>query len=103
MIFRSCPAKGPKGCGGCSGRTVVTDRLGNDFPLLCHHKQYSQLLNMVPLYLGDKQSDLRGMSHVVLRFTTEDPVRCAKVFRLWQQGISFDGKRTGGLYYRELK
>lgn len=44
MIFRSCPAKGPKGCGGCSGRTVVTDRLGNDFPLLCHHKQYSQLL-----------------------------------------------------------
>lgn len=103
MIFRSCPAKGPKGCGGCSGRTVVTDRLGNDFPLLCHHKQYSQLLNMVPLYLGDKQSDLRGMSHAVLRFTTEDPARCAKVFRLWQQGTSFDGKRTGGLYYRELK
>ncbi len=103
MIFRSCPAKGPKGCGSCEGRAAVTDRLGNDFPLLCHQKQYSQLLNMVPLYLGDKQGDLRGLSHVVLRFTIEDPARCARVFRLWNEGAAFDGKRTGGLCYRELK
>lgn len=103
MTFRVCPAQGEKGCGSCSSRSALTDRLGRSFPVLCREKKYSQLLNSVPLYLGDRQQNLVGFRHVTLRFTIEDAKRCAHVMRLWREGAAFEGERTKGLYYRELK
>lgn len=103
MTFRVCPAQGKTGCGGCPGRSALTDRMGKSFPVLCRRKKYSQLLNTVPLYLGDRQQELVGFRHVTLRFTVEDAERCAQVMRLWRDGAAFDGERTKGLYYRELK
>ena len=103
MTFRACPAQGAKGCGGCSGQAALTDRLGKDFPVLCHRRRYSQLLNTVPLYLGDKQDALEGYSHVTLRFTIESPERCARVVQLWREGAPFREERTNGLCFRELK
>ena len=103
MTFRACPAQGPGGCGGCQGRAVLRDRLGKEFPVLCHGKQYSQLLNSVPLYLGDRQEALRGLDHVTLRFTTEDRGRCARVMELWLEGAPLREERTNGLYFRDLK
>ena len=55
MKFRNCPAKGEKGCGACSGRSVLTDRMNKKFTVICRRKQYSELLNCVPLYLGDRE------------------------------------------------
>ena len=103
MTFRACPAQGPGGCGGCQGRAVLRDRLGKEFPVLCRGKQYSQLLNSVPLYLGDRQEALRGLDHVTLRFTTEDRGRCARVMELWLEGAPLREERTNGLYFRDLK
>ena len=73
MTFRACPVQGPKGCGRCTGQAALTDRLGKSFPVVCRGRQYSQLLNTVPLYLGDKRQLLEGFSHATLRFTIEDP------------------------------
>lgn len=103
MTFRLCPARGEKGCGGCSGRAALTDRLGKEFPVVCRERKYSQLLNTVPLYLGDKQGELEGFSHVTLRFTIEDAGRCARVMQLWQEGAVWREERTKGLYFREVK
>lgn len=103
MTFRACPIQGDKGCGGCRGEGILTDRLGKEFPVLCHRRRYSQLLNTVPLYLGDKQDVLIGFSHVTLRFTTESRGRCERVVQLWREGAPLREERTNGLYFRELK
>ncbi len=103
MTFRACPIQGDKGCGGCRGEGILTDRLGKKFPVLCHRRRYSQLLNTVPLYLGDKQDVLIGFSHVTLRFTTESRGRCERVVQLWREGAPLREERTNGLYFRELK
>ncbi len=103
MTFRACPVQGPKGCGRCTGQATLTDRLGKSFPVVCRGRQYSQLLNTVPLYLGDKQQLLEGFSHATLRFTIEDPARCIRVMQLWREGAPFREERTNGLYLRELK
>ena len=103
MTFRACPIQGDKGCGGCRGEGILTDRLGKEFPVLCHRRRYSQLLNTVPLYLGDKQDVLIGFSHVTLRFTTESGGRCERVVQLWREGAPLREERTNGLYFRELK
>lgn len=103
MTFRACPVQGEKGCGGCPGHSGLTDRMGKSFPVLCRGRKYSQLLNTVPLYLGDRQRNLVGFHHVTLRFTVEDAQRCAQIMKLWREGAAFDRERTRGLYYRELK
>ena len=95
MTFRNCPARSADRCGGCGGQ---------DFPVLCRGRQYAQLLNPIPLWLGDRQDALRGLSFVVLRFTTESPEDCARLTRMFLDGEPyFEGQqRTGGLYFREL-
>lgn len=103
MTFRACPLQGERGCGRCQGRGVLTDRLGKEFPVICRGREYSQLLNTVPLYLGDKQGALEGFSHVTLRFTVETPGRCARVMELWKDGMAFREERTNGLFFRELQ
>lgn len=103
MTFRACPAQGERGCGRCPGQAILTDRLGKEFTVVCHRKRYSQLLNAVPLYLGDKKGSLEGYRHATLRFTVESPSRCARVVQLWQEGAPLREERTNGLYYRELK
>lgn len=102
MTFRNCPARTAKGCGDCNGTTYITDRRGDRFPLLCRQKAYTQLLNPVPLYLGDKQSTLHGLSFAMLYFTVESPAAVEELLGLWQSGAAYPGRRTGGLYYREL-
>ncbi len=103
MTFRVCPAQGPGGCGRCRGESFLTDRLGKRFPVVCRGRRYSQLLNTVPLYLGDKQGALEGFCHVTLRFTTESRGRCQRVMQLWREGAALHEERTNGLYFRELK
>jgi len=103
MSFRACPVQGERGCGRCSGRAVLTDRMGKEFPVVCRDRVYGQLLNTLPLYLGDKRGELVGFSHVTLRFTVESRERCERVMRLWLEGAPFRDERTKGLYFRELK
>jgi len=101
MYTRSCPIRGPKGCGSCTGRGVLTDRMGNRFTVDCVDRRHSRLLNMVPLSLSDRMSDLRGLDFATLYFTHETAEECLQVVQAFRNGVGTSGKRTGGLYYRE--
>ena len=100
MRFRACPAQGNKGCGECKGLTLIKDRLGIDFYILCSGRKYSSLLNSVPLYIGDKPHE--NADFVTLYFTFEKQEKCRKIFEYFYNKKSPAMKKTGGLYYREL-
>jgi len=101
MKLRSCPAKGEKGCGSCNGQNLLTDRMGEKFPMVCREKQYTELLNCVPLYLGDK-SVPRADFHL-LYFTIENSLECSRIIKMYKENAAPDFRRTGGLYFRELQ
>jgi len=101
MYTRSCPIRGPKGCGSCPGKGTLTDRMGNRFTVDCVDRRHSRLLNMVPLSLSDRMKDLRGLDFVTLYFTHESAEDCARVVQAFRSGVGTGSKRTSGLYYRE--
>ncbi|MBQ9825688.1 MAG: U32 family peptidase [Firmicutes bacterium] len=100
MKFRACPARGKDGCGNCKGVNVLTDRKGERFTVICRDKQYSELLNCVPLYAADR--NLPDLSFKMLYFTTETAEECAEITRLAEEKAPLPGRRTAGLYFREL-
>ena len=100
MQFRACPARGEKGCGFCTGRPELVDRKGVVFPMVCHDRRYTTLLNSVPLYLGDKA--LPPFDFVTLYFTTEDREICRRVYEGFRRGDAPWFDRTSGLAYRTL-
>ncbi len=100
MLMRACPQKSENGCEKCNGKTELTDRKGITFPVICHNKVYSVLYNSVPLYLGDK--NLSYLSFATFYFTKETKEECENIFKAYLQGKTIEGKKTNGLFYREL-
>lgn len=100
MRFRACPAQSKDGCRDCKGFTVVKDRLGIDFYIICSQKKYSSLLNSVPVYIGDKPHGKADF--VTLYFTAEKQNRCRTILDAFCKEEGLNTKKTGGLYYREL-
>ena len=100
MHMRSCPLRSDKGCGICRGGGELRDRKGVSFQVLCRGREYSVLLNSVPLYIGDE--NLQAFDYVLLSFTYEDRKRCEEIFRMFSEGKKADFSRTRGLYFREL-
>lgn len=100
MRFRTCPAQSKNGCADCKGITKITDRTETDFYIVCSAKKYSSLLNSVPLYVGDKI--VKNVDFTTLYFTVEKQDICKKILSSYVQKSSISGKKTGGLYYREL-
>lgn len=100
MLMRACPQKSEDGCLNCNGKTVLTDRKGIDFPLLCHTKKYTVLHNSIPLYIGDKS--LSNLDFVTFYFTVESKKECEKIYNSYLNGKTVEGKKTNGLYNREL-
>ncbi len=100
MLFRNCPQKSIDGCLKCNGKSTLTDRKGIEFHLMCQNKKYSVLHNSVPLYIGDK--GLSGIDFVTLYFTIESKEECKKIYQAYSSGKAPEGKKTNGLYNREL-
>jgi len=100
MLMRACPQRGANGCGNCNGSTHLTDRLGIKFPLICKNKEFTVLYNSVPLYIGDK--DLSGFDFCTLYFTTESRQECLDIFNAFRSNTTINGKKTNGLWNREL-
>ena len=100
MLLRNCPQRSENGCLNCKGKSALTDRKGIEFPLLCHNKKYSVLHNSVPLYIGDK--NLTNLDFVTFYFTIEDRKDCEKIYQAYLSGKIIEGKKTNGLYNREL-
>lgn len=100
MRMRCCPVQGERGCGACSGRSELTDRMGKKFPTLCDRKRYTTLLNAVPLNLSDEQ--FPGVDFVTLYFTIETAAECRRITQDFAAHSAPEGDRTRGLYYRTL-
>ena len=102
MVFRVCPIRAKLGCKACGGQSALTDRTGRRFEVICHQKQYQEMLNCVPLWLMDKQPDFRRLEHGVLWFTNESQTHCARVLEAFAQHQKPQRDFTRGLYYRGL-
>ena len=100
MHFRCCPLQKEGGCGECKGSGVITDRKGEGFTVLCEERQFSVLYNTVPLYLGDKR--LPRTDFVLMSFSTESKYAVKKVIDAYKSKKAPDGRKTAGLFEREL-
>jgi putative protease len=100
MHLRSCPARTDRGCAGCKGDPVVSDRKGAAFPLVCRERRYSTLLNSVPLYLADKQ--LPSLDFYAVYLTVESREEAAKLIRSVAAHEPPEGPHTTGLAFRKL-
>lgn len=104
MLVRACPMRGVTDCAACKGEGILRDRKGQDILIECRGAGKSgsrQLLNPIPLWLGDRQREL-GVDFAVLYFTKESPQRAAQVIRMYAAGEAFDGSFTRGLAYKSI-
>lgn len=100
MRFRCCPMQKNRGCENCTGDSVLTDRMGIDFRVLCSGRKYSTLFNSVPLYTGNMKQP--SCSFALLYFTKETKQEAAEIHNSFIKGEKPSFRRTGGLYDREL-
>ncbi len=102
MTVRNCPVRVSAGCRRCGeGENFVTDRKGNRLYASCAYGM-TELYNPVPLYMGDRLDELRGLGFYTLRFTTEDAVECQRVLDGYRTGGAYPGKFTRGLLYKTI-
>lgn len=99
MRYRNCPVRASMGCAECGGDGILTDRKGIEFPVECGARRYSTMLNSIPLHIAERDDpgDFR-----LLWFTRETRDECQEILRDFRNNWRMDGKRTGGLYWREL-
>lgn len=95
MATRNCPAGSCKNC----VNPVITDRLGNKFPVRCGFG-VSEILNCVPLILSDRLAQFSFCDFITLYYTIESPRACGEILRLYQGGGEYSGAKTRGPYYR---
>ncbi len=101
MRFRACPLRDNNGCGKCKGGGVVTDRLGNKFSIVCHNRQYSTLLNSIPICISDKE--IKADFTILCFNNNEKESEIKTIIDLFKKGNTPEFKRTNGLYFRKLK
>ena len=113
MLTENCLiANAGKGCGArkgvpmpCAAPHRLTDRRGEDFPVLPVFGCRSEIENSKVLYLADRPEYKRcGLRYANLRFTIESPRECVRIFRLYA-GEAGDGPEgcTRGLFYRGVE
>ncbi len=100
MRWRNCPVKAAVGCAECRQSGSLTDRMGVAFSVECGNRNYSTLLNSVPLHIADRLPE--GMDWYLLYFTGETPAEVRRVTEDYALRRKSDSPRTGGLYNREL-
>jgi putative protease len=92
MITEKCVGKESGGCDACnSGKTVLTDRRGVEFPVRRRWKHRSVIFNSLPIYMGDSAEILRvnGLSMQHFVFTTESKNEVKTILFCSQDGKGF--------------
>ena len=102
MLTRNCPVKNKLSCAQCGSGSFLTDRMGVKFPVKCSFG-CSEILNSLPVYLGDRLREVEGTDYRLLYFTCESAEECEKVTSDFKAGAPFEGKYTRGLYYRGVE
>ncbi|MBQ4332642.1 MAG: U32 family peptidase [Clostridia bacterium] len=102
MLTRNCPRQCAGGsCRECRGQGI-TDRTGTAFPVVCDGG-CAEVLNSVPLWWGDKMSEVPAVDYYLLHFTVEDAARCAAIVKAYKQGGTPPAAITRGLYKRGVE
>ncbi len=99
MLTRNCPVKNELTCAECGKNSVLVDRMGVEFPVRCKNG-CSYILNSRPLWLADKQKDIRNCDFALLYFTTEAKDEAAQIIGDYFCEKSAKGDFTRGLYYK---
>ncbi len=102
MIMRNCPNKNGNGCSKCGGKSIITDRKGNHFTLMCS-SGCTELFNCDPLKLSDKQDQFKNIDFMSLRFTFETKEECRRIFEEYLSKKKPRGDLTRGLYFRGVE
>jgi putative protease len=102
MITRNCPIKNRIGCDNCYKQGTLTDRKGYNFSVKCSSYPCVEILNPVPLYLGDRMKEVKT-DFIHFYFTDESKAETEKVINDFQNSNNLDTKYTRGLYYRGVK
>lgn len=100
MLTRNCPIKNHLGCASCTGK--LTDRKGFEFKVKCSPYPCVEVLNPVPVYMGDRQKEIKT-DFIHFYFTDESKKHVEKIVSLFESGAQFDGKYTRGLTYRGVE
>lgn len=102
MLVRTCPVRVSAGCANCkAGENFITDRKGNRFYTSCAYG-CSEILNPIPLYMGDRLGELKQLDFFALHFTIEEPQECERIFHLYQEGGEYGRDFTRGLLYKTI-
>ncbi len=102
MLMRNCPQKNGKTCRECQRSGELTDRKGVTFPIECR-SGCAELLNDRPVYLLDKQKDIRNADFALVYFTTETAAECADILRAYGTCAEPTGSFTRGLAFKGVE
>lgn len=102
MLMRCCPVRNEVGCKKCTGS--LTDRTKRKFPLICG-KNYTELLNAVPVWTADKMAELSGFDFLLIDLTTEkDPEEIRNIAQAYRKENEYKPTEfTRGLLYRGIE
>ena len=98
MLTRNCPIRNGLSCAECGKKSSLTDRKGVKFPVVCGGN-CSEILNSVPIYLGDKKDDINA-DFSLLYFTVENDEEAMNALESYKKGNGFNSEFTRGLAYR---
>ena len=101
MLTKNCPVRNAKTCKECGGKSLLKDRKGIMFPVVCS-KGYCEILNSTPIYLGDKQDDINAFDFLVLSFSDESSIETRNILDKYLSGDKSDGNFTRGAYYKNI-
>lgn len=103
MLTVNCPAKSENiSCKTCKNNSKMTDRKGEKFPLKCDGI-CTEVLNCVPLYIGEKEISALSTSFHILRLTVENYVENVESICEFTANSMLKVKSTRGLYIRGVK
>lgn len=99
MLTRNCPVSNGTSCSRCGSGRSLRDRKNVDFPVRCN-LGVAEVLNSVPTYMGDREHEIRNLDFRLLYFTDENADEVEQIINLYNNGCTFEGDFTRGLYYR---
>ena len=102
MLTRNCPVKNVKSCAECKGKSSLTDRMGVSFPVLCHGS-YQEILNSRPIYMADRQSEIKNIDFLTFLFSKESAKNVDAVLDAYRKEKGAKGNFTRGLFYRGVE
>lgn len=99
MLTRNCPIKNNIGCYECMKQGTLTDRKGYKFPVKCSPYPCVEILNPIPIYLGDRMNEIHT-DFIHFYFTDESKNEVEKIIDMYNTSAEYGEKYTRGLYYR---